>query len=87
MRNLLSGRKIFSIFCVGLGLSLALFSCAPKEEPVKNVIYLIGDGMGFGAVSSLLITEDSLTGFEKGAVVGFSETSSANNHVTDSPAG
>ena len=87
MRNLLSGRKIFSIFCVGLGLSLALFSCAPKEEPVKNVIYLIGDGMGFGAVSSLLITEDSLTGFEKGAVVGFSETCSANNHVTDSPAG
>lgn len=87
MRNLLSGRKFLSFLCVGLGMFCTLFSCAPKEEPVKNVIYLIGDGMGFGAVSSLLLTEDSLTGFESGAVVGFSETCSANNHVTDSPAG
>ena len=30
-----------------------------------NVIYLIGDGMGFGAVSSLLLAEDAVTGFEQ----------------------
>jgi alkaline phosphatase len=51
------------------------------------VIYLIADGMGFGAVTSLLYTMDSETGFEQGAVIGLSETSSANNHTTDSPAG
>lgn len=58
------------------------------EKPqVKNVIYLIGDGMGFGAVSSLLFSEDSVTGFEQAPVIGLSETCSANNYVTDSPAG
>ena len=59
-----------------------------KEEPqVRNVIYLIGDGMGFGAVSSLLLSEEALTGFEMAPVIGLSETCSADNHVTDSPAG
>ena len=52
-----------------------------------NVIYLIGDGMGFGAVSSLLLSEDGETGFEMAPVIGLSETQSANNFVTDSPAG
>lgn len=61
-------------------------SCCNKPE-VKNVIYLIGDGMGFGAVSSLLLSEDELTGFEQAPVIGISETCSANNYVTDSAAG
>ena len=52
-----------------------------------NVIYLIGDGMGFGAVSSLLLTCDEQTGFEMEPVIGLNETCSANNYVTDSPAG
>jgi alkaline phosphatase len=54
---------------------------------VRNVIYLIGDGMGFGAVTSLLLTEDDVTGFEQAPVIGLNETCSANNYVTDSPAG
>lgn len=68
---------------------LAVTSCSSaKDEPqVNNVIYLIGDGMGFGAVTSLLLTEDSVTGFEQAPVIGLNETCSANNYVTDSPAG
>lgn len=68
---------------------LAVASCSSaKDDPqVKNVIYLIGDGMGFGAVTSLLLTEDSVTGFEQAPVIGLNETCSANNYVTDSPAG
>ena len=58
--------------------------CGEKPE---NVIYLIGDGMGFGAVSSLLLTMEEKTGFEQAPVIGLSETCSANNYVTDSPAG
>lgn len=67
---------------------LAVTSCSSaKDEPqVKNVIYLIGDGMGFGAVTSLLLAEDSVTGFEQAPVIGLNETCSANNYVTDSPA-
>ena len=67
--------------------ALLISACTPQEEKVKNVIYLIGDGMGFGAVSSLLLTEDETTGFEMAPVIGLNETCSANNYVTDSPAG
>ena len=72
-----------------LSLFLATSCCnnVVEKPQVKNVIYLIGDGMGFGAVSSLLLAEDSVTGFEQAPVIGLSETCSANNYVTDSPAG
>ena len=70
-----------------LSLVLAITGCN-NEPKVKNVIYLIGDGMGFGAVSSLLLSEDEPTGFEIASpVIGLSETCSANNYVTDSAAG
>lgn len=58
-----------------------------KQQKPKNVIYLIGDGMGFGAVSTLLLSENGQTGFEMAPVIGLNETQSANNYVTDSPAG
>ena len=68
---------------------LAFASCCGKTEQQKpkNVIYLIGDGMGFGAVTSLLMAEEGETGFEMSPVIGLNETQSANNYVTDSPAG
>lgn len=69
-----------------LSLVLAITGCN-NEPRVKNVIYLIGDGMGFGAVTTLLLTEDEPTGFEEAPVIGLSETCSANNYVTDSAAG
>ena len=70
-----------------LSLVLAITGCS-NEPQVKNVIYLIGDGMGFGAVSTLLLSEDEPTGFEIASpVIGLSETCSANNYVTDSAAG
>lgn len=75
-----------TIFLAFLALA-ALVSCS-KEPKVENVIYLIGDGMGLGSISSLVLSEDGATGFEMGdPVIGFSETCSANNYVTDSPAG
>ena len=68
-------------------MALALTTSCSSEPQVKNVIYLIGDGMGFGAVTSLLLSEDEVTGFEQAPVVGFHETCSADNYVTDSAAG
>ena len=70
-----------------LALMLVTSCCNNSEPKVKNVIYLIGDGMGFGAVTSLLLSEDEVTGFEQAPVIGLSETCSANNYVTDSAAG
>ena len=75
--------KLISIAALAL---MTATSCCNQPE-VKNVIYLIGDGMGFGAVTSLLYTEDDKTGFEQAPVIGLSETSSANDYVTDSAAG
>ncbi len=68
---------------------VAAAGCTPaeKQQKPRNVIYLIGDGMGFGAVTSLLMAEEEQTGFEMAPVIGLNETQSANNYVTDSPAG
>ena len=68
-------------------IALALTTSCSNEPQVKNVIYLIGDGMGFGAVTSLLLSEDEVTGFEQAPVIGLHETCSADNYVTDSAAG
>lgn len=80
-------KKTVSIFITLLSF-LVLSSCSfEQNKKPKNVIYLIADGMGFGAVSALLLTEETQTGFEMDPVIGLSETCSANNYVTDSPAG
>ena len=76
--------KLFS--AAMLALMLATSCCNDADKP-KNVIYLIGDGMGFGAVTSLLLSVEEETGFEQGAVIGLQETCSADNYVTDSAAG
>ena len=68
-------------------LAMFAFTSCCNEQQVKNVIYLIGDGMGAGAVTALLLSEDEPTGFEMAPVVGLHETCSANNYVTDSAAG
>lgn len=78
-------RKFRFVSIAALAL-MSMTSCS-RQQNVKNVIYLIGDGMGFGAVTSLLLSEDEVTGFEQAPVVGLSETCSADNYVTDSAAG
>lgn len=65
--------------------SLLFAGC--REQKVENVIYLIGDGMGIGPISQLILFEKEPTAFEGDFVIGLSETRSANNFVTDSPAG
>lgn len=78
---------LISIIVMSLFLATSCSNNVAQKPQVKNVIYVIGDGMGFGAVSSLLLSEDSVTGFELAPVIGLSESCSANNYVTDSPAG
>ena len=80
-KNILTSAAILALVFITAGCGTA------RKMEVNNVIYLIGDGMGLGAVSALILSEDSETGFEKDPVVGLCETSSANNYVTDSPAG
>jgi len=77
--NHLTMTALIALFCAS--------ACCNHSDKPENVIYLIGDGMGFGAVTTLLYTEDEVTGFEMASAIGLSETSSADNYTTDSAAG
>ena len=62
-----------------LSLCLGLFA----SEPVKNVIFIIGDGMGLNQMCKL----ESPSNFERAHYIGLSKTYSASHKVTDSAAG
>ena len=75
-------------------VATALFSssCTSNNEKQtqkspKNVIVMIGDGMGTAQVYSLLLTSNGKTSFERFPYTGFSITKSASNEITDSAAG
>ncbi len=67
----------------------ALAQHAPQaaDGEVKNVIYMIGDGMGLAHVSMLMIEGDyEPTAFDRAQNVALITTHSANNRVADSAA-
>ncbi|MEN7546951.1 alkaline phosphatase [Rapidithrix thailandica] len=83
------------ILLVGMIFSL-LWGCqAPvqqaeeKQTPKrpKNVIFLIGDGMGLSQVSSSFFYNDNKPNFERFNNIGFVKTSSSSHKITDSAAG
>ena len=53
----------------------------------KNIILLIGDGMGLSQVSTAIYYKDGKPNFERFNTIGLSKTSSATDLVTDSAAG
>ena len=60
---------------------------APKNEKVKNVILIIGDGMGLGATASWMINQNyEPTCFDRAQYAAVVKTYSANNRTTDSAA-
>lgn len=77
-------RKIILI----LAAALAGACTAPRGDgEVRNVIFMIGDGMGLAHVSMLQIGNDfAPTSFDRAEGVALITTRSANNRVTDSSA-
>lgn len=73
-----------TLFLVLIILSVPSFSQEGKKP--KNIIILIGDGMGTNTVSTLLLS-DKDNAFRRFTSVGFSVTCSADNLITDSAAG
>ena len=56
-------------------------------QEVKNIIYLIGDGMGLSSVSMMMVESGyEVTIFDKAENVALQKTYSADNRVTDSAA-
>ncbi len=58
-----------------------------KVESPKNIILLIGDGMGVSQVMSGLVANKNQLYIENFKDIGFSKTQSANKFITDSGAG
>lgn len=60
---------------------------APKDEKVKNVILIIGDGMGLGAAAAWMANNDfGPTCFDRSQFAAIVKTYSANSKTTDSAA-
>lgn len=70
-----------------------VFSCQNAEEPssdetkVKNIIFLIGDGMGVTQLHAAIERADEKLAMEIAEYVGLSKTNSLTNKITDSAAG
>lgn len=56
---------------------------SPEKDPL-NVVFMIGDGMGVGQLTTMFYYKDGASAFEDFKEVGFINTSSASNKVTDS---
>ncbi len=71
------------------GLAIALINRIPdsSEPKVKNIIYLIGDGMGISHITSTMITQQyAPLALERAEYIGLQKTYSSNNLITDSAA-
>ena len=83
-------RRLFSLL-IAVSFVFLSFSCTEKsnkENPqVKNIIFLIGDGMGTTQIYSAMTRSKGPLNFERFRISGFSKTYSLNNYITDSAAG
>jgi len=68
------------------GGSSTVSNVASGEKP-KNVILLIGDGMGLPQITGAMYMNNNKTVFERFKNIGFHKSHSADNLVTDSAAG
>ena len=91
-------KNIFSV-AIALSLLMALYGCAGGSDSVsdstsagtapevKNVIFIVGDGMGLAQVAALNELGTDTNAFYLFPQTAMVTTYSANNRVTDSAAG
>ena len=79
--------KKFLLLLSGLLFVAAGAAAQPANDEVRNIIYMIGDGMGLSHVSMMKIEKGyAPTAFDRAQNVALIKTYSANNRVTDSAA-
>ena len=83
-------RKLYPALIIAT--SLLLTTCTSltsqrKSTQVKNVILMIGDGMGIAQVCAAMKVADHPLNMEQFSFTGFSKTSSLSDYITDSGAG
>ena len=62
-------------------------SLRAQEQAVKNIIFMIGDGMGLTHTQLAMMSSQAPLAVERVQYIGLAKTYSANNRVTDSAAG
>lgn len=87
--NFLTMKKL-----VYFSFALFLASCVNKENPAakqqtkpKNIILLIGDGMGLAQIYAGMVVKGDALNIERFKHIGFHKTYSSDNIITDSAAG
>jgi alkaline phosphatase len=61
-------------------------SVASTDQPAKNVILLIGDGMGLTQISAALYSNDNFLHLEKFPIIGIQKPYASDNLISDSAA-
>jgi alkaline phosphatase len=80
--------SLITTSCVSVQVSdNTVSSSKPISQTPKNIILLIGDGMGLSQVSAAIYFKDGKPNFERFSTIGLSKTSSSAELVTDSAAG
>ncbi len=85
-------KKLFyTILLVGLGVLLASYNklntTTPHLPRAKNIILMIGDGMGLTQVTAGMYSSKTPLNLERCRVTGLMKTHASNNKITDSAAG
>ncbi|WP_310992803.1 alkaline phosphatase [Aequorivita marina] len=80
--------SVITTSCVSVQVSDNQVSTITSEvKKPKNIVLLIGDGMGLSQVSTAIYYKDGKPNFERFNTIGLSKTSSSSDLVTDSAAG
>lgn len=86
--SILLSFAIISTSCVSVNVKENTVSHISSEvKKPKNIILLIGDGMGLSQVSAAIYYKDGKPNFERFGTIGLSKTSSSSELITDSAAG
>ena len=92
MQKHISMKKILFLLSVILVLAGCTNQCSNKTEgskprKVKNVIFMIGDGMGLNQLYAGMTANGGTLNIERCTHTGLAKTYSANSYITDSAAG
>lgn len=83
-------QNTLSIFLLTISILITFSNCSREKQETpkaKNIILMIGDGMGLAQVNAAIISSEKQLSFEKFPFTGFVNTKSANRKITDSAAG
>ena len=77
-------KRVHKMFLLAM-VAATLLNAQPKQP--KNIIFMVGDGMGVAQVYSSIVAMKGKSNFERFPYIGFSKTYSYSDFTTDSGAG